>query len=533
MEEISLKKEKLEMEKDLRTELELKYRSDIVFLAGELENLAKTVDNFNRQINELKAVPDLEPEFAEKTCFIDVNTASKEDLQKLTGIGPVLAQRITDSRPFSSVYDLIKVSGIGEAVLQKIIEQGCAYVKEADKEEEFIEEEEGKGEEERITAADVCPVNINTASKENLEAITGIGPVLSQRIIESRPFYSVDDLLKVSGIGQATLEKIKFQGCAYASGYAAGSKSASSFPVKPELKPEISLFYPEENPVNREVEVIFSASGLKNASYDIKISIEKNGVLSQIYNQEKEGEDKWQSSVYYLNEVFSGTSFEGQFRLKIRDDKDDFQGEAEIIARARETGKTGFSEFKGKINIIEPGEEADEKEEQEEQQEKELPINLLLNEFFEEHINGEFTNWVSNHGKIKVSEDALVGSHSMNISHSYKYGEGRDDEQDFYYSQAENQEIIYYGEIRAKGVGDVRIGILRPGYSTYNYGEWEIINTDEWVRIFHEIKGEREGEKGSIRIQHRQSQGKDETNLLIGAAWLGVAEPPQNWISGS
>jgi len=39
--------------------------------------------------------------------------------------------------------------------------------------------------------------------------------VLAQRIIEARPFYSLNDLLKVKGIGQVTLEKIIAQGCAY------------------------------------------------------------------------------------------------------------------------------------------------------------------------------------------------------------------------------------------------------------------------------------------------------------------------------
>ena len=52
---------------------------------------------------------------------IDVNTATAEELQELTGIGPVLAQAIVDYRaehgPFRSVDELLEVSGIGEAKL--------------------------------------------------------------------------------------------------------------------------------------------------------------------------------------------------------------------------------------------------------------------------------------------------------------------------------------------------------------------------------------------------------------------------------
>lgn len=58
-------------------------------------------------------------------------------------------------------------------------------------------------------------VDINTASAEKLDAIVGIGPTLAQRIIEARPFSSLDDLLRVKGIGEKTLQKIKDQGLAF------------------------------------------------------------------------------------------------------------------------------------------------------------------------------------------------------------------------------------------------------------------------------------------------------------------------------
>lgn len=59
----------------------------------------------------IRALPDTEG----KT---DINRAGLEDLQKVSGIGPVLAQRICDERDarggFHFIEELMDVSGIGE-----------------------------------------------------------------------------------------------------------------------------------------------------------------------------------------------------------------------------------------------------------------------------------------------------------------------------------------------------------------------------------------------------------------------------------
>lgn len=59
---------------------------------------------------------------------VDINSASKEDLIKITYIGEVRAQDIIDTRPFDSVDELINIKGIGNITLEKIKQQDLACV---------------------------------------------------------------------------------------------------------------------------------------------------------------------------------------------------------------------------------------------------------------------------------------------------------------------------------------------------------------------------------------------------------------------
>jgi competence protein ComEA len=56
-------------------------------------------------------------------------------------------------------------------------------------------------------------IDINRAEPWLLEALPGIGEVLAQRIVDYRsengPFRRIEDLLQVSGVGEATFENIK------------------------------------------------------------------------------------------------------------------------------------------------------------------------------------------------------------------------------------------------------------------------------------------------------------------------------------
>ena len=65
----------------------------------------------------------------------------------------------------------------------------------------------------RVATVRRGPLAINRATAKELEALDGIGPVLAARIVTYRsangPFATVEDLLKVSGIGAAKFAQFK------------------------------------------------------------------------------------------------------------------------------------------------------------------------------------------------------------------------------------------------------------------------------------------------------------------------------------
>jgi comEA protein len=62
------------------------------------------------------------------------------------------------------------------------------------------------------TPTELTPIDINTATVQQLSSLPGIGQVLAQRIISYRtangPFESLADLTKVEGVGEKKLEAI-------------------------------------------------------------------------------------------------------------------------------------------------------------------------------------------------------------------------------------------------------------------------------------------------------------------------------------
>jgi competence protein ComEA len=156
---------------------------------------------------------------------VDLNRASFSELLQLPGVGNNLARRIEHYRQaaggFRRVEDLREVGGIGPATLERLRPWVCVGSEGAEESEPPADDrpaprkavaKAGRPPSQREVALKGVRINVNRASRADLQRLPGIGPKLAQRLLDERgrrPFASVDELRRVPGIGPKTLARLR------------------------------------------------------------------------------------------------------------------------------------------------------------------------------------------------------------------------------------------------------------------------------------------------------------------------------------
>lgn len=157
------------------------------------------------------------------------NTIIEKELNEQTIIvhitGQVKNAGIYELPENARIADAIKAAG-GETKNANLNKVNLAFIlsdgqkiyipsKNENEVNEYITSESGDNVivEDNIKGGKSKKVNINNATQEQLEELPGIGPSIAKKIIEYKnqigKFTSVEQLMEVSGIGEAKYEKIK------------------------------------------------------------------------------------------------------------------------------------------------------------------------------------------------------------------------------------------------------------------------------------------------------------------------------------
>jgi len=148
---------------------------------------------------------------AAKAAPVDINSASQKDLEDLPGVGASTAKKIVAGRPYSSVGDLSR-AGVSARTIEKITPLVTVGAASTATHSAAPVGKPAKGARSSSPATSSAPsatgpVDLNSASQKDLEALPGVGAATAKKIIAGRPYASVGDLSR-AGVSAKTIEKV-------------------------------------------------------------------------------------------------------------------------------------------------------------------------------------------------------------------------------------------------------------------------------------------------------------------------------------